>query len=170
MIRNLGKRESFIPIADYGNMIKVSFDYKVIYDTDEEGNKIPSNVGTWYEAMIKPKPSYHKLKTFILDTINKDIDNKILSGFVWRNMPIWLSTENQFNYKAAYDLAVQTNGANLPIVFKFGDTNKPIYYEFKTIEDLTDFYIQAVNYINQTLAEGWVKKDSIDWSEYEKYL
>ena len=30
-------------------------------------------------------------------------------------MNIWLSSENQFNYKVAYDLALQTNGANLPI-------------------------------------------------------
>lgn len=167
MIRNVGKKEYFVPVVDYGNMIKVSFDYEVIYDTDEEGNKIPSNIGTWYEAILKPKPSNSKLKTFILDTINKDIDNKILSGFVWKAMPIWLSTENQFNYKAAYDLAVQTNGANLPIVFKFGDTNNPIYYEFKTLEDLTDFYIQTMNYINQTLAEGWARKDSINWEEYK---
>lgn len=76
-------------------------------------------------------------------------------------MPIWLSSENQFNYKAAYDLAV-TFGGNLPCVFKFGTTENPIYYEFTETEDLTDFYLSAMNYINNTLAEGWKEKDNID--------
>ena len=40
---------------------------------------------------------------------------------IWNNKRIWLSSENQFNYKVAYDLALQTNGANLPIIFKFGE-------------------------------------------------
>ena len=80
---------------------------------------------------------------------------------------VWLSTENQFNYKAAYDLAVQTNGANLPQVFKFGSTENPEYYKFETVEELTDFYIKATTYINQCLAVGWAKKDSINWDEYQ---
>ena len=41
---------------------------------------------------------------------NDERDEKIVSGFVWRDMQVWLSSENQFNYKAAYDLAVQTKG------------------------------------------------------------
>ena len=40
-------------------------------------------------------------------------------------MPVWLSSENQFNYKAAYDLAVQTGGATLPVTFKFGTDEVP---------------------------------------------
>jgi len=82
-------------------------------------------------------------------------------------MKIWLSTENQFNYKAAYDLAVQTNGSNLPIVFKFGTTNSPIYYTFETLEDLTNFYTSAMSYINTTLVEGWKEKDNINWESYK---
>lgn len=42
----------------------------------------------------------------------------------------------------------------------------PIYYEFTDTEDLTDFYLSAMNYINNTLAEGWKEKDNIDWSIY----
>jgi hypothetical protein len=82
-------------------------------------------------------------------------------------MQVWLSSENQFNYKAAYDLAIQTNGANLPIKFKFGSTEDPIYYTFESIGDLQDFYISAMNFINTTLNEGWNKKDSINWEDYK---
>ena len=39
----------------------------------------------------------------------------------------------------AYDLAVQTNGVSLPVTFKFGDNDNPVYYKFTTLEELTDF-------------------------------
>lgn len=94
-------------------------------------------------------------------------DELILSGFIQKDMSVWLSSENQFNYKAAYDLAVQTNGANLPQVFKFGDTLNPIYYKFETVEDIADFYTKASTYINQVLAVGWAKKDNINWDDYK---
>ena len=101
---------------------------------------------------------------------NQPLDQKILSGFVWKDMPVWLSSENQFNYKAAYDLAVMSQGQSLPVVFKFGTTENPVYYSFGSLEDISDFYISAMAYINRTLEEGWKKKDSIDWSVYEKAL
>lgn len=94
-------------------------------------------------------------------------DELILSGFIQKDMSVWLSSENQFNYKAAYDLAVQTNGANLPQVFKFGDTLNPIYYKFETVEDIADFYTKASTYINQVLAVGQAKKDNINWDDYK---
>ena len=67
-------------------------------------------------------------------------------------------------------MAVQTNGASLPVTFKFGTTENPIYYQFDTLEELSDFYSSAISYINNILAEGWEKKDAIDWNEYEVLL
>lgn len=166
MIRVTNRKEMYQPIIDLGDRVKIAFDYETFYDEDEGGNKIPSSVGTWTEDIIKPKPSLEQIKSFILNAINKRTDEKILSGFVWNDNRVWLSSENQFNYKAAYDLAVQTNGANLPTVFKFGDNDNPTYYKFETIEELQDFYTKAMKFINEQLAIGWVKKDSINWGEY----
>lgn len=166
MLRITNIKDNYQPIVDLGDRVKVAFDYEIFFDTDEEGNKIPSNVGTWTEAIIKPKPSLEQIKTFIINAINKRTDEKIISGFEWNDMPVWLSTENQFNYKAAYDLAVQTGGANLPTVFKFGDNDNPQYHKFETVEELTDFYMKAMAYINEQLAIGWTKKDTIDWEQY----
>lgn len=89
-----------------------------------------------------------------------------MSGFVWRNMPVWLSSENQFNYKAAYDLAVQTGGASLPVRFKFGTDDNPQYHTFTDLQEMADFYTSAMAYVNTTLNAGWEEKDSIDWSVY----
>lgn len=127
---------------------------------------------SYYETdvIVKYNLRLFDIKNAILDAINKDVDQKILSGFVWKDMPVWLSTENQFNYKAAYDLAVMSQGKSLPVLFKFGTTENPIYHTFETLEDISDFYLSAMAYISKTLEDGWVMKDSIDWSEYEEAL
>ena len=125
---------------------------------------------SFIEVEVKYKPTMLEVKDIILSWYNETTDKAILSGFKWKDMPVWLSSENQFNYKAAYDLAFQTNGASLPTVFKFGTTEEPIYYKFDTLEELQDFYVKAMTYINEQLAIGWAKKDNIDWGEYEKAL
>ena len=122
------------------------------------------------EISFPYKPSLDTIKEVILGVENSRIDKKILTGFTWNGMSVWLSSENQFNYKAAYDLAAQTNGDSLPVTFKFGDTDNPVYHEFKTLDDIADFYVKAMSHVNNTLKEGWESKDSIDWSLYEKAL
>ena len=77
------------------------------------------------------------------------------------------SSENQFNYKAAYDLAVQTGGQNLPVTFKLGADDEPYYRTFETVSDLQDFYVKAMKHIQDALSEGWKKKDALDLALYE---
>lgn len=152
-------------------MYYISWDCQIIVDyvKDAEGNVIEknSNYATWMVEQFKYKPTLDNIKSIILRWYNNQIDQKILSGFVWKDMQVWLSRENQFNYKAAYDLALQTNGANLPCKFKFGSTEEPIYYTFESVGDLQDFYMSAMNFINTTLNEGWAKKDTINWEDYK---
>ena len=124
------------------------------------------NLYSYNEAEFNRKPSLQEIKNTILASFNEDIDSKILSGFTWNDMQVWLSSENQFNYKTAYDLAVQTNGSSLPVTFKFGSSDNPKYHTFETLEDLSDFYIKAANHVIKTLDEGWKLKDAIDWSNY----
>lgn len=120
-----------------------------------------------WRQKFKQKPSLADIKAIIKETINNETDRKILEGFVWKDMPVWLSTENQFNYKAAYDLAVQTNGATLPVRFKFGTDAVPVYYNFESLEDFADFYTQAMVHINMVLNEGWAEKDLADSMTFE---
>lgn len=169
MIRVTNLKDYYTPISVSGNIVKIAFDYKPFYDIDEDGNKVESNVGTWAEHVFRNKPSLSQIKGFILTEINKRTDRLILSGFVWKGVPVWLSMENQLNYKTAYDLAVQTNGQVLP-TFKFGTTESPVYYKFESLEDLKDFYISAMSYVTDTLAAGWQEKDKIDWTVYEDLL
>lgn len=112
------------------------------------------------------RPTIDEVKSLIIAWYNAKVDEAILSGFTYENMSVWLSAENQFNYKSAYDLAVQTAGATLPVTFKFGTDEQPQYREFSTLDELTDFYTKAMAHIQSTLADGWQSKDSIDWSAY----
>lgn len=120
----------------------------------------------WMEEDFSHKPTADEIRDTVIGWYNDKIDNKILSGFVWNGKAVWLSTENQFNYKAAYDLAVQTQGANLPVTFKLGTDDVPEYYEFSNVEELGDFYTKAMAYVQGVLANGWQEKDTFDISKY----
>lgn len=113
-------------------------------------------------------PTIDEIKNLVIAWYNAKVDKAILSGFSYEDNPVWLSAENQFNYKSAYDLAVQTAGATLPVTFKFGTDEQPKYRKFSTLDELTDFYVKAMAYIQSTLAAGWKEKDAIDWSAYGK--
>ena len=133
-----------------------------------EAAPMAANAGpvTYMEAEFDHRPSLEEVREVIIGWHNDRIDRAIREGFRWQETPVWLSAQNQFNYKAAFDLAIQTDGANLPVVFKFGTDEKPVYREFTTIDELKNFYTAAMAHIKQTLADGWNMKDSIDFSVY----
>ena len=127
------------------------------------------NSFTFMAEEIGHKPTLQEIKDTIISWYNSEIEDRILSGFVWRDIPVWLSMENQFNYKAAYDIAAQSGGEILP-TFKFGTTEEPVYYTFEDLGDLKDSYTKAMAFVTETLSAGWTVKDSIDWGAYEKLL
>ena len=116
---------------------------------------------------LNGRPSDEVAKALIMDWYNQKVDETILKGFSYEGVQVWLSRENQFNYKAAYDLAVQTNGATLPVVFKFGTDETPVYREFSALDELADFYTKAMLHIQKTLADGWKKKDTFSLNKYQ---
>lgn len=133
------------------------------YGIDEDGNGY--NMRKNYDH----KPTKTELKEDITQLIDGITDSKILQGFRWNEVSVYLSTENQMNFKAAFDLNMQTGGLMLPVKFKLGEDaeGNAVYHTFENMEDFTDFYTSAVSYINQCLNEGWAEKDSLDMSSYE---
>lgn len=129
--------------------------------TDEHGNTYE------YRHTFDHRPTWDEVKAALTEAINEHTEETILRGFVWKGMPVWLSDENQFNYKAAYDLAVQTDGASLPVKFKFGTDDTPVYHTFEDVEELTDFYTKAIAHVNTTLNEGWQEKDNINPDKFK---
>ena len=160
------RKSEFKPITKIGNKCIIRWDFKPITKINNKGIEVETPLAVWQEETFNFIPNLDQIKEVILSYYNKQIDDKIIGGFVWKNMNIWLSSENQFNYKAMYDIAVQTNGKSLPIVLKFGSLTEPIYYTFNDLEDLTDFYFSSLNHIQNCLKEGWEIKDNIDWKKY----
>lgn len=149
------------------NNVIIMWDYKSIVKTNDKGDYIESPLGVWQEHKFNHIPSLNEIKEVIFEYYNNITENEIVTGFYWNDIPVWLSMENQFNYKSVYDLTIQTNGKNLPIKFKFGDNNNVIYYTFENIEDFTDFYFNMINHIKKCIEKGWEKKDSINWDFYD---
>ena len=132
-----------------------------VQPSEQEGN------ASYMEEEFSYKPTSEEVKVMVIILYNQEINNEIMSGFTYNGIPVWLSQENQFNYKSAYDLAVQTDGTSLPVRFKFGTDDEPVYYEFNTLENLTDFYTKEIFFVQRTLAAGWKKKDAVDLSLYQ---
>ena len=136
----------------------------------------PNNLYTWYEIYFYKKQksyiSFQDVKDAILDDINADTDAKILSGFVWNGINVWLSEENQRNFSEAQRMAEKYGEAVLPLRFKLGEDSEgnPVYHTFETVAELDAFYTQAFRYVNQCLNEGWTIKDNFDWKPYEDLL
>ena len=120
-----------------------------------------------YRHEFDHKPSASEVKEMIVAMVNADTEERIMKNHVWRGNKVWLSTENQMNFKAAYDLNAQTCGAMLPLTFKLGEDEEgqPMYHEFCTLDELSDFYSSCVMHVNACLVEGWAIKDSVNLSE-----
>lgn len=127
------------------------------------------NNGGNYRKNYDHKPSIDELRKDIESLINQETDFAIVNGFVWNDISVYLSTENQINFKAAYDLAMQSGGTTLPVKFKLGENTEgvPVYHTFQTLEEFSDFYTKAFAYIAQCLDNGWTEKDNVD---YQKLL
>lgn len=136
--------------------------WRVRWDVQESEN----GTASYMEEEFGHKPTDDEIRSTVISWYNGQTDEAILSGFSYGDVPVWLSSENQFNYKSAYDLAVQTGGATLPVTFKFGTGTEPVYHTFDTLEELTDFYTAAMKHIQSALADGWQKKDAFDLDLY----
>lgn len=154
------------------NRWMVRWDYQVVENDDtknpdEEDPDVPKVINVQFgEALFEHKPELLEIKDIVLKYYNDLIDLDIYN-FQWNGHNVYLSVENQENFKAAYMFAKDTGGATLPVTFKFGDQYNPDYYQFNTVEELTEFYYAAYQHICNALMRGWMKKDTIDWSEYE---
>lgn len=149
--------------AEVGKVVKIAKShYTLLF-----GNGIDESSGNAYVWRMDYDhlPTKLEAKSDVDKLINGLTDGKILSGLRWHDTPVWLSTENQFNFKCAYDIAVQTGGASLPATYKLGEDGQglPIYHTFETLDDFTDFYMSCVGWIQQCISDGWAEKDGVDY-------
>lgn len=75
-------------------------------ERDEEGNE--TGIYSYEEEVLYHIPQLDEVKEMITAWHNKQVDGSILQGCRWNDIPVWLSMENQFNYKSVFDLAAMT--------------------------------------------------------------
>lgn len=123
---------------------------------------------TFVEQLFLHKPTLDEVKPIIIEYINECVRQRIFSTLVWNGKPVWLSTENQMDWKAAFDRSLQTEGMNLPVKFKLGEdeNGNSVYHTFTSLNAFADFTDAWQRHIQQCLADGWQMKDSIDWDIY----
>lgn len=138
-------------------LMKIADDsYVLMYGGGED------EVGMWqWRWRYDHRPSDEQMRADIEAAINAEAEERIRQGLRWQGAVVWLSMENQLNYKAAHDLALQTNGANLPVTMKFGDDGAPVYHTFADTGELTEFMAAVVRHITDVLAWCWAQKDGI---------
>lgn len=158
-----GLISDFAPIKEDASRFVIA--YGMIPEADGEH-------ATWKEVDFykkQGKPNLAKIKEAVRADINAATEERILKGFVWNGINVWLSKENQDNFGVAQRVAVSNPEAILPATFKLGEDENgdPVYHTFESAEELTGFYLQAVAYVNAQLNVGWTEKDAIDWTPYD---
>lgn len=121
----------------------------------------------YMEHTFNHLPTASEIRAFIETAIDTQTTADIESGFIWRGVPVWLSIEKQHNYTSNYIHAKQTGGANLPITFKFGTDEAPMYVTFETVDELEKFHGEMLAHVQRMQEAGWEKKKSINYKNYE---
>lgn len=125
-------------------------------EENQQGNE-KKTVVKWEEEVFDHKPTLSEIKSTVENFFNLNVQEKILSGFTWKDKTVWLSQENQMNYKSLYDLHAESN------TIKAGENE---YITFKTFDEYKEFYLAAIAFIKETLANCWKEKDSFDYTPY----
>jgi len=149
----------YTPLIEQVNPYHQLWKVRVKLDPNEDG------IIEYMEEDFDHKPTETEIKEYVMAHYNAMCNDMIQSGLKYNDEIVWLSLENQQNYKMIYDYAM-LNDDIFPIKIKLGDALNPEYYQFESIEEIKGFYNSIIKHINDTLCDFWSKKDSIDWSEY----
>lgn len=114
---------------------------------------------TYMEEEFDHRPTEDEIRSTVITWHNRETDKDILSGFTYENVPVWLSSENQnYSQGSLRPCRANSRGDSSGRVQIRERTPEPVYREFATLEDLTDFYTKAMQHIQNTLADGWKRK------------
>ena len=171
-----GKSSDYKPIVKLNdgrylvsfNKIELLYDETTVKNSKvvNTGKKLPSGKCI-FTSFISNTNNPNKIVEDINNFINEKTSYNIINSFYWNGYNVYLSKENQMNYKNAFDLAVATNGESLPITLKFKKDGKVAYYTFDSVVELKDFYLSLNKHINTCLSKGWALKDKVNVNDYK---
>lgn len=143
---------------------KVKNTYIVRFDETKTDNGYK-----YQEFLVVGKDSIELIKSTINNYYNEICSDEILKGFKLDSEIVWLSSENQINYKIYYDFALvnSQNGIEFqPIKIKIGNETESKYHTFESFEEYQKFVFDYTEHIQNTISKCWQIKDAIDWELY----
>ena len=164
---------SGVKLIECVNPVKGKWRIRWDVQTNEDGT------ATYMEAEFSHRPTAEEIKTTITDWYDRQTDAAILSGYEWavrhgpnegQTVKVWLSQENQNNYKAKHDAArMYPQLVTFPMTYKISEDEKrnAVYETFQDIDELAEFYLGGIDYIEQCVKRGWQKKGALDMALYE---
>ncbi|MDM1523852.1 hypothetical protein HX088_11300 [Empedobacter sp. 225-1] len=123
----------------------------------------------YQQFLVVGDKAIETIKTTINNYYNEKCSDEILKGFKLDSDIVWLSSENQINYKIYYDFALFNHQNDLefkPIKIKIGDETNTKYHTFESFNDFQKFVFDYTEHIQNTISKYWDLKDSIEWEKY----
>ena len=152
-----GKLNEYKPIKFINNKYVISWGLEKVNDDSYK----------WKYFVSNNKISKNEIKDIINAYVNSEVKKSIENKFEWNSMHIYLSLENQIDYKLLFDVTMLQNGKNLPETIKFKVNGENIFYEIESIEEFKDFIIKMNNHIRTCIKIGNNIKESINYVDYQ---
>ncbi len=117
------------------------------------------NGAEWMEQDFDHRPTADEITELYASMVDDEVQREIVTGFIYNGNPVWLSTENQMNFRSA---------PTVPVRFKLGEDGEgcPVYHTFTTQKELTAFNKAVADHIAACLNDGWTRKDAFDVEPY----
>lgn len=149
------------------------------YDLKEEPLPEDAPEGTmpsysYATHLFDHQPTHEEVTELIYGAINEACDEAILTGCTYTTLEdtphrcqLYLNQQNQFNWKAIYDMAKHSGGGNLPAILKLGISDEDAYYyTITTMRQLEHFILSVFKHIETTLASCWMAKQHLNLTPY----
>lgn len=145
-----------IPSFQKVNLRKGYYAVRWDFQTNEDENTV-----NYMETVFDHLPTEDEIRSVINKYYNEITDQKILSGFKYKDIPVWLSLENQNNYLMAAVAGLSS------YMVKGGSDSASINITLNTHEEILDFVAAMQQYISKCIGEGRTKKLSINFEDYK---
>lgn len=130
------------------------------------GKDEDNEMGYNWRTSFDHHPTIDEVKDIISTQISENAQKRIVEGYMWNGLQVWLSSENQENYTLAYNMAKNGDLKDMPTV-KLGTDDEPVLHTFKDTAELISFVKGMQQHIQDILIAYWKERNEIDWSIFE---
>lgn len=141
-------------ITQVGKNYYVYFGFGKDNESDETGYN--------YRHKFDHKPTQEEIREVIIEAINDETSQKILTGFKHEEKTVYLSVENQLNY-AHLNSSVTASSS---VTVKMSDSEGDDIFVDMTGAEFKAFYKKVLAFLNKCMQECWNNKKGLTLEDY----